>query len=88
MNGSPATQSLADRLIGGFDRALRVCTGTVTGDERANPGHDVAPSAMTGQQRRHAAGLMRVNHSGEVAAQALYEGQALTARDPPRQGSP
>jgi ubiquinone biosynthesis monooxygenase Coq7 len=37
---------------------------------------------LTEQERTHVAGLMRVNHTGEVCAQALYEGQALTARDP------
>lgn len=39
-------------------------------------------SAHQTDARRHAAGLMRVNHAGEISAQALYRGQALTARDP------
>jgi ubiquinone biosynthesis monooxygenase Coq7 len=42
----------------------------------------VAENELGEAQRRHAAGLMRVNHAGEIAAQALYEGQALTARNP------
>lgn len=77
-----AAPSLADRLIAGFDHALRVCTGTVTDEVRANPARDVESAPLDARERRHAAGLMRVNHAGEVAAQALYEGQALTARDP------
>ncbi len=49
---------------------------------RPNPALATSESALDDQERRHAAGLMRVNHAGEVAAQALYEGQALTARNP------
>lgn len=69
--------SWVDELIGAFDRGLR----TVTGVARAQR---EAPTAEEGElsdaERRHAASLMRVNHVGEVCAQALYEGQALTAR--------
>ena len=70
-----------DRLISGFDQALR----TLTGQQRArrdNPADAVADAPMVADEQRHAAGLMRVNHAGEICAQALYEGQALTARDP------
>ena len=49
--------------------------------ERRNPGIDEIESAMDDGARRHAAGLMRVNHTGEVCAQALYVGQAAVARD-------
>lgn len=69
-----------DRLLGGIERAL----GTVGGAAAA-----VRPSPAAGQrdvplqesERRRAAGLMRVNHTGEVCAQALYDGQAALARD-------
>ena len=74
--------TLADRLVGHLDRALRACSGTTGGTERPNPGDAVDPAPMTDAQRHHAAGLMRVNHAGEIAAQALYHGQAFTARDP------
>lgn len=70
-----------DRLIVEFDRALR----TVFADAatvRPSPADGVPDQAMTSEQRRHALGLMRVNHCGEVCAQALYQGQALTSRDP------
>ena len=70
-----------ERLIAEFDRALRTVSG-VAQASRPSPG-DAAPEAqLTAHDRSHAAALMRVNHVGEVCAQALYQGQALTARDP------
>ncbi len=71
--------SLADQLVSGIDKALRTLTGQHAA-ERPNPAGDLAEGEMEDQARRHAAGLMRVNHTGEVCAQALYEGQSLTAR--------
>jgi ubiquinone biosynthesis monooxygenase Coq7 len=71
---------MIDHLILGFDRALRALSGTATSG-RLNPAHDLPESELTPDERRHAAGLMRVNHTGEVCAQALYQAQALTARD-------
>ena len=70
-----------DQLIVGFDRALRTLSGTVSG-ARPNPAGDIASADLTAEERRHAAGLMRVNHTGEVCAQALYQAQSLVARDP------
>jgi len=70
-----------DRFIAGFDRALRTVAG-VAAATRASPAQSVAESELDVHSRRHAAALMRVNHVGEVCAQALYQGQALTARDP------
>jgi 3-demethoxyubiquinol 3-hydroxylase len=70
-----------DQLIIGFDRALRTLSGTVSG-ARPNPAVGVVGPDLTPDERRHAAGLMRVNHTGEVCAQALYQAQALVARDP------
>ena len=67
-----------DDLIGVFDRALRALTG---GDVAERPAPDAEEGSLTEAERKHAAGLMRVNHAGEICAQALYEGQALTARD-------
>jgi ubiquinone biosynthesis monooxygenase Coq7 len=69
-----------DSLIIGFDRALRTLTG-IAASARPNPAANVADGPLTAEERRHAAGLMRVNHTGEVCAQALYEAQALAARD-------
>jgi 3-demethoxyubiquinol 3-hydroxylase len=69
-----------DGLILGFDRALRTLTGSAA-STRPNPAAQVTDGALTAAERRHAAALMRVNHTGEVCAQALYAAQALTARD-------
>jgi ubiquinone biosynthesis monooxygenase Coq7 len=70
-----------DKLIHSFDQALRSLVPGATTAQRQNPAHDHhAPLAVT--EARHVAGLMRVNHSGEVCAQALYHGQALTAKLP------
>lgn len=71
-----------DRLIMGFDSALRMATGINTEAQRSNPAESVPEVIMEEEQRRHAAGLMRINHAGEVCAQALYAGQAATARNP------
>lgn len=73
--------SLADRLIRELDRGLRT---VVAANVAARPFPDEGlPETLTDPAaRRHAAALMRVNHAGEIAAQALYHGQALTARNP------
>ena len=70
-----------DRLIGEFDRALRAVAG-VAQASRPSPAERVPENTIGDEERAHAAALMRVNHVGEVCAQALYQGQALTARDP------
>ena len=69
-----------DRLIIGFDRALRTLCGPAV-SLRPVPGENLPSIELNAAEKRHAAALMRVNHSGEVCAQALYQGQALTARD-------
>jgi ubiquinone biosynthesis monooxygenase Coq7 len=68
-----------DRLIVSFDRGLRTLFGPAI-SAREVPGAELPESQMNDAQRQHAAALMRVNHTGEVCAQALYQGQALTAR--------
>ena len=73
--------SRLDRLIASVDEALRISTGGAPVPQRENPAGDMAPPELDEEQRRHVAGLMRVNHTGEVCAQALYAGQAATARD-------
>jgi len=69
---------LLDPLIGVLDRALRAVFAPARG-ERPVPGSP-GTTALSEPERRHSAALMRVNHSGEVAAQALYHGQAFAAR--------
>jgi ubiquinone biosynthesis monooxygenase Coq7 len=70
-----------DRFIIGVDNALRAATSVAGQASRENPARDEADIVMDEEQRRHAAGLMRINHAGEVCAQALYAGQAMTARN-------
>ncbi|MEO8536341.1 MAG: 2-polyprenyl-3-methyl-6-methoxy-1,4-benzoquinone monooxygenase [Betaproteobacteria bacterium] len=72
---------MRETLIVGFDRALRTLTGTVNA-ARPTPGAGLDDAALPPADRRDAAGLMRVNHTGEVCAQALYAAQAIVARDP------
>src|SRR4029077_1790156 len=69
-----------DRLITEFDRALRAIAG-VANAARPSPGESQPNAELSDAERAHAAALMRVNHVGEICAQALYQGQALTARD-------
>jgi ubiquinone biosynthesis monooxygenase Coq7 len=69
-----------DRLIAGFDLALRTVAG-VHAARRTSPADGIPEAALAVEEREHAAALMRINHVGEVCAQALYQGQALTARN-------
>ena len=75
--------SVVDRLIVQADRALRTLAGAsdLTA-ERPSPATTLYETELNEQEKRHAAGKMRVNHAGEVCAQALYQGQALTAQLP------
>jgi ubiquinone biosynthesis monooxygenase Coq7 len=68
-----------DRVIAAFDQALRTIAG-VHEARRSSPAASAPEAELSEDERRHAAALMRVNHVGEVCAQALYQGQAITAR--------
>jgi 3-demethoxyubiquinol 3-hydroxylase len=68
-----------DRLLAGIERALETVAGSPEA-HRISPAHGVAGAELDDGERRHAAGLMRINHTGEVCAQALYDGQAALAR--------
>ena len=72
---------MLDALIIGFDRTLRTFAN-VASSARPVPGESLPEPELSREERRHAAGLMRVNHTGEICAQALYAAQALVARDP------
>ncbi|MCB1791813.1 MAG: 2-polyprenyl-3-methyl-6-methoxy-1,4-benzoquinone monooxygenase [Gammaproteobacteria bacterium] len=74
--------SFADQLMLNADQALRTLFGRPQVTERPNPAVDMPDAELSDVQRDHVARLMRINHTGEVCAQALYQGQALTARDP------
>lgn len=71
-----------DKLLISLDTALRTATGQIAEAKRDNPAADTPDIVMNEPDREHAAGLMRINHAGEVCAQALYAGQAATARTP------
>ena len=75
------TLSPLDRLLDSAQNALSTVAGSPRA-ERANPGETIPDVVLDEAERRHAAGLMRINHVGEVCAQALYIGQAAVARDP------
>lgn len=70
-----------DRLIIEFDKGLRTLFSQAH-SARPHPDAETPDAPLEEAERKHAAGLMRINHSGEICAQALYQGQALTARDP------
>ena len=70
-----------DKLINSFDQALRSLVPGENSAQRSNPSEGTT-TQLAVSEARHVAGLMRVNHSGEVCAQALYHGQALTAKLP------
>ena len=74
--------SLFDRLITEADKALRTLAPEAAQAHRATPAAPHFEADLNSAERQHVAGLMRVNHTGEVCAQALYQGQALTARLP------
>ena len=69
-----------DRLIVGADKALRVIAG-VASASRPTPAAHAPDAELSAAEQRHSAGLMRVNHVGEVCAQALYSAQAAVTRD-------
>lgn len=70
-----------DNLITGFDGFVRtIFPPSSRTSQRPNPAQDILTPILNQKDKRHVAGLMRVNHAGEVCAQALYLGQAVTAR--------
>jgi len=73
--------SLPDRILIEAERALGTVFGAVPEASRPSPAIGMAEAELNEDERRHAAGLMRVNHTGEVCAQALYSGQAAVARN-------
>ena len=76
----PRVFSLLDRLIEPADQALRTLLGA-SQSSRPYPAADIAETVTQPSDQREVAALMRINHAGEVAAQALYQGQALVAED-------
>jgi 3-demethoxyubiquinol 3-hydroxylase len=73
--------SRLDRILEEADRALSTTFGAAHEADRPSPAVGIAEASLDDIARKHAAGLMRINHTGEVCAQALYSGQAAVARD-------
>lgn len=69
-------------MLVGVNNALRTVVSQAARAPRQNPATSVAEGSLDGDEKAHAAGLMRVNHAGEVAAQGLYQGHAAVARNP------
>lgn len=74
--------SLLDKLISEADSVMKTITNRGHHARRPSPAQDHTDAELSESERKHIAGLMRVNHTGEVCAQALYQGQALTAKLP------
>ncbi len=72
--------NLIDRWVQHADQALRVAIGPPPANTQPSPAAETPDIVLSEHERRHAAALMRINHTGEVCAQALYAGQAATAR--------
>ena len=72
---------MLDKLIIEFDKGLKTLTASAH-SVRPHPDENVQEPELSAEEKRHVLGLMRVNHCGEVCAQALYNGQALTAKNP------
>jgi len=70
-----------DRFLASANNALRTVAAPAGRAARPNPAEHVLGPELDARQKSHAAGLMRVNHAGEVCAQALYQGHAAVARD-------
>lgn len=79
---APRRYSLLDRLLVQADQSLRTLVPGAAQANRPSPAQHLANVPMNEGERKHIAGLMRINHTGEVCAQALYQGQALTAKLP------
>lgn len=74
--------SFTDRLISQVDSAMRTLSAGASKASRTSPANKVQEGIRSEKEAKHSAGLMRINHTGEVCAQALYQGQALTAKLP------
>lgn len=76
----PRSLSFSDRLVAHLDNALKTLTPGAVQARQPLPGKEQEAPVLDPGQAQHIAGLMRINHTGEVCAQGLYQGQALTAK--------
>lgn len=85
-NNNPAynnskVYTITDTFVNLIDTGLRTIFGSPITTSRAYPGNNITNNKLTNNIQQQSASLMRINHTGEVCAQALYQGQAITARD-------
>lgn len=73
---------MIDRLVNELDKGVRTAFGPAPGAERANPAAGIEETELSRSERDLASRFMRINHAGEICAQGLYQGQAMTARLP------
>ena len=74
--------NIFDRLVNELDKGVRTAFGPAPKAERANPAAEIEDTELSRSDRDLATRFMRINHAGEICAQGLYQGQALTARLP------
>jgi len=74
--------SFFDRLCLGLDQTVRALTNQPHTSGKSYPGAAIPQTVLTEEQRKHAAALMRINHAGEICAQALYHGQGMVSKSP------
>ena len=86
MHMSDRTHNTLDRLVGQFDQALHTVFGPAPMPARSSPAKDEDDAELRTAERELSGRLMRINHAGEICAQALYQGQAATARLPEVRG--
>ncbi|MEL0034931.1 MAG: 2-polyprenyl-3-methyl-6-methoxy-1,4-benzoquinone monooxygenase [Gammaproteobacteria bacterium] len=82
MNNSARQFDAVDKIVSALDVGMRTLLNNPAITERADPASTHNEAELSEAERKHVAGLMRINHCGEVCAQGLYQGQALTARLP------
>ncbi len=73
-------ESFSNQIMTEFDHMLKVLNHKTQYNQKI-PGQEIKPAELSKQKTKHIAGLMRINHTGEVCAQALYNGQAMMAQD-------
>lgn len=75
------THTLIDQFCQQLGRAIQTCAAPASA-VRTSPAHTQPDKVMTRKEKKHASGLMRINHTGEICAQGLYQGQALASKNP------
>ena len=81
-SSSPRSYTYLDRLLITLNQSIETLFLKTTASTRTNPAKDLPEAELSAKERQLTGSLMRINHVGEICAQALYQGQAITARNP------